>query len=57
MRSMGHNKSVDIFSFRSHETETPVKSADNVARYAPTKSEKKVKFIDDRKSGILDRLE
>ena len=57
MRSIGHNKSVDIFSFRSNETEAPVKNAENVARYAPTKSEKKVKFMDSRKSGIFDKLE
>lgn len=57
LRSLGHNKSVDIFSFRSHETDVPVKNPENIAKYGPTKSEKRVKFMDSKKEKIFDKLE
>ena len=37
-------KSVDIFSFRSNETDVSAKNADNID--APRKSIKRVKFAD-----------
>ena len=57
MKNIGkNNKSVDLFSFRSNETEAPVKNPENVARYASSSS-KKVKFMDSKKEEIFNKLE
>ena len=57
LRTVGNNQTTDIFSVRSNETDVPVKDPENVARYAPTNTEKKVKFMDSKKEKIFKKLE
>lgn len=42
LRTMGICKGADIFSFRSNNTDIPFKNPENIAKYGPRKSEKRV---------------